>query len=146
MTSLLMAPASRYEVPLLPDLGDPAARRELTPAAVRGVEQLAERWQLTTEQVCRLLGDVPQSTWFAWKAGKPPADLGTDRLTRVSLLLGVFTALHALHARELADRWVRLPNANPLFAGRTPLEVMQSGGIPVMASVRALLDGRRGGQ
>lgn len=145
MTGLLMAPASRYEVPLLPDLGDAAARRELTPAAVRGVVQLAQHWQLTNEQVCRLLGDIPPSTWFAWKAGRPPADLGTDRLTRVSLLLGVFTALRALHSRALADRWVRLPNANPLLAGRTPLEVMQTGGIPAMAAVRALLDGRRGG-
>jgi hypothetical protein len=145
MTTALMAPASRYEVPLLPDLGDARARRELTPAAVRGVVRLADAWQLTTEQVCRLLGDVPQSTWFAWKA-KPPADLGTDRLTRVSLLLGAYTALHAVHGPELADRWVRLPSSNPLFAGRTPLEAMAVGGIPVMAAVRALLDGRRGGQ
>ena len=145
MTTALMAPARRYEVPLLPDLGDARARRELTLAAVRGVVRLADAWQLTTEQVCRLLGDVPQSTWFAWKA-KPPADLGTDRLTRVSLLLGTYTALHALHGPDLADRWVRLPNANPLFAGRTPLEAMAAGGIPVMAAVRSLLDGRRGGQ
>lgn len=145
MTSVLLAPASRYEVPSLPDLADPAVRRELTPAAVRGMVQLAERWQLTNEQVCRLLGDVPASTWFAWKAGKAPADLGTDRLTRVSLLLGVFRALRALHSRSLADRWVHLPNSNPLFGGRTPLEVMQAGGLPVLAAVRALLDGRRGG-
>ena len=146
MTTALMAPASRYEVPLLPDLGDARVRRELTPAAVRGVVRLAESWQLTTDQVCRLLGDVPQSTWFAWKAGRPPADLGTDRLTRVSLLLGTYTALHALHGADLADRWVRLPNANALFGGRSPLEAMAVGGIPVMAAVRALLDGRRGGQ
>lgn len=145
MPSLLVAPASRYEVPAVPDLSNPTKRRALTPAALRGVTALAERWELTTEEVGRLLGDVPSSTWFAWKAKGAPADLGTDRLTRVSLLLGIFTALRDLHREELADRWVRLANSNVLFAGRAPLETMQRGGIPAMVAVRALLDGRRGG-
>lgn len=144
MTTLLVAPASRYEVPSLPDLSDHATRTSLTPAAVRAVVRLADQWQLTTQQVTRLLGGVPSSTWFAWKK-QPPQDLGIDPLTRVSLLLGIFTALRALHGEQLADRWVKLPNTNVLFAGRTPLEVMERGGIPALAAVKALLDGRRGG-
>lgn len=144
MTSMLVAPASRYEVPDLPDLSDPARRQALTPAALRALVQLAEQWRLTTEQTTRLLGDVPSSTWFVWK-GKAPDDIGTDRLTRVSLLLGIYTALHALHSAELADQWVKLPNKNALFGGRPPLEYMQRGGIPALIAVRALLDGRRGG-
>lgn len=144
MTSLLTAPASRYELPELPDLTDLATRQRLSGPAVRGVARLADVWGLRTESVGRLLGQVPDSTWYAWKA-KPPADLGMDRLTRTSLLLGIRTALRALHSRELADRWVHLPNTNVLFGGRTPLEAMERGGIPVMVEVRALLDGRRGG-
>jgi hypothetical protein len=140
----LRAPASRYQAPEPPDLSRPDERRRLTPAAVRGVARLADAWSLTVEETCALLGGVPASTWHSWKSS-PPADLGVDRLTRVSYLLGIYTALHALHQGELADAWVRRPNANPLFAGRTPLAAMVAGGIPVMVEVRALLDGRRGG-
>jgi hypothetical protein len=63
----------------------------------------------------------------------------------VSYLLGIYTALRALHQGELADRWVRRPNTNVLFDGRTPIDTMITGGIPAMAEVRALLDARRGG-
>jgi hypothetical protein len=140
----LRAPASRYEPPAPPDLTDVAERRRLSPPAVRAMERLAEAWELTVEDVGGLLGGVPASTWHSWRAN-PPTDLGFDRLMRVSYLLGIFTALHALHRGELADTWVRRPNTNPLFGGRTPLAAMLAGGIPVLAEVRALLDGRRGG-
>lgn len=143
-TSMLRLPASRFEVPEPPDLTDVAERRRLTRAAVKGMRSLADAWTLTVEEVCALLGGVPASTWHSWRAA-PPADLGVDRLTRVSYLLGIFQALHALHRGDLADQWVRRPNRNALFDGRSPLDAMITGGIPVMAEVRALLDGRRGG-
>lgn len=137
-------PASRFEVGQWPDLGDPVRRAELTPAALAGMGRLADRWQLTVRQVGDLLGGVSPSTWHAWKS-TPPVELGVDQLTRVSLLLGIYTALHVLHRGELADQWVSRPNTNRIFAGRTPLQAMIDGGIPVMISVRTLLDGRRGG-
>ncbi len=141
----LRAPASRYEVPAWVDLTDPTERERLSASAVTGAARLAAAWGLTVEQVGGLLGGVPPSTWHAWKK-HAPADLGTDRLTRISYLLGIYTALHALHSAALADAWVTRPNTNPMFAGRTPLAVMLSGGIPALAAVRALLDARRGGQ
>lgn len=144
MSTLLEAPASRYETPAPVDLADAGERRRVTPAALRAVVALADRWQLTVEDACGLLGGVPASTWHSWRT-RPPADLGFDRLHRISFLLGIHTALRALHRGALADTWVRRPNTNVLFGGRTPLEVMVDGGIPAMAEVRALLDGRRGG-
>lgn len=145
MSSLLVAPARYTERTLVPDLGVPATRQRLTPAILPGLRQLAGRWKLRTEQICTLLGDVSPSSWYAWK-NRPPADLGVDRLTRASLLLGIYTALRALYVDELADTWISLPNTNVLFHGRSPLDAMLSGGIPTMIEVRALLDGRRGGQ
>lgn len=126
------------------DLLRPAERQAVTPAAVRGLVRLAKAWNLTVEQVCTLLGDVPASTWHAW-AQRPPRDLGLDRLTRVSYLLGIYTALHVLYPRSpLADEWIGRPNTNPLFDGRRPLDMLLEGGIPAMDRVRALLDARRG--
>jgi hypothetical protein len=65
---------------------------------------------------------------------------------RVSYLLGIFKALNILHGQELADQWVRLPNSNILFGGKSALEYMIAGGLPALQNVRRLLDGRRGGQ
>jgi hypothetical protein len=106
--------------------------------------KLTKVWGLTVEQSCSLLGEVPASTWYSWK-NAAPVDLGVDRLTRVSYLLGIYSALHALFSGPLADEWLRRPNANVLFSGAPPLEVMLRGGIPAMAQVRAFLDSRRGG-
>ena len=73
------------------------------------------------------------------------AFLDTDRLFRISYLIGIFKALNILYPRKLADAWVRLPNTNRIFGGRTPLESMMQGGLPAMQMVRRLLDARRGG-
>ena len=73
------------------------------------------------------------------------AAMTTDQLTRVSFLLGIYTALHVLHPGALADDWPRRPNSNALFGGRSPLQALLAGGIPAMLEVRSLLDGRRGG-
>jgi hypothetical protein len=41
---------------------------------------------------------------------------------------------------------MQLPNTNPIFAGRTPLDYILRGGTPAMDIVRRLLDARRGGR
>lgn len=126
-----------------PGLDDLAARAELAAAAIKALARLGGRWHATTADLCALLGDIPESSWRAWQH-TPPAALSVDQLTRISLLLEVFTHLRALHAGPLADEWVTRPNTNPIFAGRSPLAVMRHGGIPVLLEVRALLAAQRG--
>lgn len=138
-------PTSRFDHTPWVDLQQPAERRRLSAASVRSLVALAAAWGLTVEQVCALLGGVPASTWHAW-VKRPPRDLGVDRLTRVSYLLGIYTALHVLYPDSpLADEWVARPNSNVLFGGRRPLDVLLAGGITAMHQVRTLLDSRRGG-
>jgi hypothetical protein len=143
-TATLRAPATRYEVEHWVDLRDAGTRERLTASAVPGFVRLARAWGLSVDQTCALLGDVPASTWHAWKA-TAPADLGVDRLTRVSYLLGIYSALHVIYTGPLADAWLTRPNTNALFGGATPLEVLMRGGIPAMAAVRQYLDSQRGG-
>jgi hypothetical protein len=126
------------------DLAAAPDRVRLTPAAVEGMQLVASTWRLTVDETCALLGDVPASTWHSWVA-RPPRDLGVDRLTRVSYLLGIHQALHVLYPGSLlADEWVRRPNTNPLFGGRRPLDLLLHGGIAAMDRTRSLLDARRG--
>jgi hypothetical protein len=71
--------------------------------------------------------------------------LDQDRLTRISILTGIFKALNILYGQKLADCWIQLPNENPIFGGEAPLAYMIKGGQPAMLRVRQLLDSRRGG-
>jgi hypothetical protein len=131
--------------PAVPNLGDPRTRERLTPSAVEGVVRLAEIWRLTSVEVCGLLGDVSERTWFRMKKGEWSGALSQDVLTRISALVGIFKGLRLLFSEPLSDEWVRLPNKGPLYGGRRPLDAMVEGGIPKMLEVRRHVDALRGG-
>ncbi len=122
---------------------DPEARRRLSGPGLRAFFNIAEAWKLTVGEQRGLLGWPPSSTFHKYKSG----DYGTlsfDQLTRLSLVLGIYKALHILYPDPaLADRWPKPPNANPLFGGEPALALMTSG-IDGLYAVRRLLDGRRG--
>jgi len=143
-TALPAYPTTRY-APVPPvDLGARATRERLSPSALKAFFNIVERWGLRDEDARALLGGLSNGPYYAWRK-KPERTLDADTLTRVSYLVGVFKALGILYGERLADEWVRLPNANPVFGGRTPLEYMKAGGLPAMQTVRRLLAARRGG-
>jgi len=124
---------------------DAFVRRDMSDPAMRTFLNVAAEWGLNAAQQRALLGWPPESTFYKYKSG----DVGTlsyDMLIRISLLLGIYKALHVLYPeRDLANRWVTLPNSNELFGGRPAIELMANGGIDGLYQVRRLLDARRGG-
>src|SRR5262249_42780897 len=112
--------------------------------AVRTFFNMMTRWSVRDEDARMLLGGMSNGPFYEMKRNSDRV-LDTDRLTRVSYLIGIFKALNILHSQKLADRWVQLPNNNPIFAGQTPLAYMMKGGLPAMQTVRRLLEVRRGG-
>ncbi|WP_249157445.1 DUF2384 domain-containing protein [Bradyrhizobium sp. KB893862 SZCCT0404] len=131
--------------PSAPNLSDASTRERLTPSAVDGMVRLAEIWRLTGSEVCALLGDVSERTWFRMKKGEWSGTLSQDTLTRISALIGIFKGLRLLFSEPLSDEWVRLLNKGPLYGGRRPLDTMIEGGIPKMLEVRRHIDALRGG-
>ena len=125
------------------DLTDRSARERLSGPGLRAFFNIMARWAVRDEDARALLGGVTNGPYYEMKRA-PDRVLDVDRLTRVSLLIGIFKALNILHSQALADRWVHLPNTNRLFRGSTPLAYMIAGGIPAMLTVRRLLDARRG--
>jgi len=113
--------------------------------AIRTFLNIAEAWGLSNEARRALLGWPAESTFFKYKAGGP-GTLSFDMLMRISLTIGIYKDLHILYPEpELADRWISLPNNNPLFAGRPALALMTEAGMDGLYRVRRLLDSRRGG-
>ncbi|WP_026441359.1 antitoxin Xre/MbcA/ParS toxin-binding domain-containing protein [Pseudacidobacterium ailaaui] len=137
-------PSTMYAPPSVPDLSRAEERRRLSPSALRAFFNIMEKWQIRDEDARQLLGGVSNGAFYQMKQN-PNRVLDQDRLLRVSYLIGIFKSLNILYSSRLADQWVRLPNTNPIFAGRPPLEYMLQGGTPAMEIVRRLLDARRGG-
>lgn len=138
---------SPSHIPSVPPLRrrDPKVRRQMSGPAMRSYFNVAAAWQLSVEEQRALLGWPPESTFYKYKAGQV-GTLSYDMLMRISLVLGIYKDLRILYPeRDLADRWVKLPNSNPLFGGKPALVLMTEGGMDSLYQVRRLLDGRRGG-
>ena len=140
----LAYPSSRVQLPRVADLSSKAERERLSRSALRGFFRLVDRWKIRDEDARELLGGLSSSAYYDWKKN-PERILDVDRITRISYLTGIYKALHILYGDKLADEWVKLPNTNAMFGGRTPLAYMIGGGLLAMQSVRKLLDARRGG-
>jgi hypothetical protein len=137
-------PRSRHQPPASPDLADRPTRERLSGPALRAFFNIMARWTVRDEDARGLLGGVTNGPYYELKRD-PDRILDVDRLTRVSLLVGIFKALNVLYSEALADRWIHLPNTNRIFGGATPLDYMIRGGVPALLTVRRLLDARRAG-
>jgi len=124
---------------------DPQGERaNETRAIVTGVVRVAEAWGLTNAEAAALM-DVAPATWSRMKAGAFRGRLDHDKLTRASLIVGLYKGLRLLFNGPLAHGWPRQPNTGSGFGGRSPVAVMISGGIPAMLAVRRHIDALRGG-
>jgi hypothetical protein len=127
------------------DLSAKQNRARLSPAAIKGLLRVASHWKMRDDDTRDLLGGMSSGSFYELKSGSTRT-LDADRLTRISLLIGIYKALNILYSQRLADAWIALPNTNPMFEGDAPLNYMKRGGIPAFLRVRQLLDARRGGR
>jgi len=127
------------------DLSRKENRTRLSPAAIKGLLRIAMHWNLRDEDTRVLLGGISSGSFYALK-NRTTKMLDEDRLTRISLLIGIYKALNILYSEKLADAWITLPNTNPMFGGDSPLNYVKRGGIPAFVRLRQLLDARRAGR
>jgi len=121
------------------DFSNIETRRQLSPAALRGFIGIAQKWKLNENQIRSLLGGIASSTLHAWKSNPSKRVLDQDTLTRISLIGGIYKALHTYFG-SVGDHWITHPNDSPLFGGAIPVEYMMSAGLIGMYEVRRMLD------
>jgi hypothetical protein len=120
-------------------------RTTLGAAGFRTFLGIADLWSLGVSERRMLLGDIADSTYHNWKAGRF-SEPSRDLLERLSLLLGIYKALRLIFTDEsTAIRWLRGENSDATFAGRSPLSRMLDGSIDDLYAVRRYLDAWRGG-
>jgi len=127
------------------DLSNKDVQKRLGIPAMKAFLKIRDLWGLRDEDARQLLGGMSNGAFYELKR-RARGTLDQDRLTRISILTGIFKGLNILYSKKLADRWIQLPNENPMFEGETPLTYMIKGGLPSMVRVRQLLDSRRGGR
>ena len=116
----------------------------LSGPALRSFFGIAEAWELTASQAQTLLG-AARSTYHKYQAHPESARLSRDTLERISYILGIYKALNVLLPRsDAADAWIKRPNADAPFGGRSALDVMLGGNVADLFQVRNYLDGQRG--
>ena len=142
--ALLQQPLVGFSTDPAPDLSDKRVQERLR-SAIPAFFKLIDAWQVRDEAARRLLGGVSNGVYYQLKRDKKKI-LDQDKLSRISLLLGIFKALNILYSRKLADAWINLPNSNPMFEAEAPLAYIIRGGVPALVRVRQLLDARRGGR
>jgi hypothetical protein len=121
------------------------AAKNVAAPALRTLFRIADAWQLTSQDVIKLLGSPPRSTFYKWKQGAVTT-LPQDVLERISYIFGIYSALQVLLPKpEAADAWIKKPNSAPLFGGKSALDRMLSGQVADLYVVRQYLDAQRGG-
>jgi len=122
----------------------PIDQHDKIAAILKGVVRAADAWGLSNAEAAMLF-DVPAATWGRMKAGTYKGLLDQDKVTRASLLIGLFKGLRLLFNGPLTYGWPKAPNSGPGFYGKTPVQIMGEGGIPAMMRVRQHIDALRGG-
>lgn len=113
-------------------------------AIVKAVVRTSEAWNLSNLEASQLF-DVPIATWNRMKSGNYRGRLDQDKVTRASLILGIFKGLRLLFNGPLTYGWVTTNNTGVRFNGQKPIEIMIGGGIPAMFGIRQHIDALRGG-
>lgn len=122
----------------------PMTERDKIAVLVKAIVRTANAWSLTNAEAAALF-DVPTATWSRMKAGSFQGKLDQDKVTRASLLIGLFKGLRLLFNGPLTYGWPKTPNKGAGFNNKTPIQIMLDGGIPAMMRVRQHIDALRGG-
>jgi len=135
-----------YTFDQAPNLDSAAERERLSASALRGFFNITAKWGLTEAQKRDLLGGMSTSTFHAWHTKPAAQRLSQDVLTRISLVVGIYKALHIYFGEQWANRWITLGDRGSLFMGQAPIAYMTRQGQPGMMDVRRMLDAARGGR
>lgn len=115
-------------------------------AAFAVANNILDRWQCTAAQKEALFGMKKSALYkkISDAAHKKPINLDRDQFDRVSYILNIHQALKLIFSNdENVYGFVNMPNHNPYFNGKTPLEIMACGSLAALYEVYNRIDALR---
>ena len=115
-------------------------------AAFAVAVNILDHWGCTPVQKEALLGMKKSALYkkINESANKQPINLDRDQFDRVSYILNIHQALKMIFSNaENVYGFVSMPNNNPYFNGKAPLEIMASGSLAALYEVYNRIDSLR---
>lgn len=122
------------------------ATKSTAATGLRTAVAILDKWGATGEQGEAILR-VSHSTYARAKrkGGLQSVNLDRDQLTRISFVLNIHAALRVIFDNpDNVYGFMRMPNHNEFFYGRSPLEVMSTGDIVAVYEAFRRIDALRG--
>lgn len=115
---------------------------ERVPAVLKNYFRVADAWELSEIQQCRLLRCPSAAVLRRYRAGQGPR-LTPAQQKRIQIITGIHAALskNGLTA-DRAYRWIHEARKEAPFKGETPVHFMMEGGVDALIEVAHLLSGR----
>jgi hypothetical protein len=124
---LVLQPASRR------------AARHTSSTALKRFFAIADAWELSPLQQCRLLKIPSPQVLARYRLGQAPR-LSATQQERAALIANIQYSLMAdLAPKDRAWAWVHSPAERPPFEGDSPLYFMLENGLPALREVARLL-------
>jgi hypothetical protein len=124
---LVLQPASRH------------AARHAGTSALKRFFAIAEAWELSPLQQCRLLKIPSPQVLERYRLGQAPR-LSASQQERAALVANIHSSLIAKPGhKDRAWAWMHAPRARAPFEGDSPLYFMLENGLPALREVARLL-------
>ena len=125
---------------------DPQRKIDSTVVAtgLKTVLNILEKWGCSADQMAAILC-TSRSAVYKYLKDPKKASLNADQVERISYLLNIHAALRILF--ENPDNiygFMSMPNANPGFNGRSPLDVISTGSFGALYETFRRIDALRG--
>ncbi len=115
------------------------AARHTSSTALKRFFHIADAWELSPLQQCRLLKIPSPQVLARYRLGQAPR-LSATQQERAALIANIQHSLtHEPESRDHAWAWVHEPRAAAPFDGDSPLYFMLENGLPALREVARLL-------
>jgi hypothetical protein len=115
------------------------AARHTSTGALKRFFAIADAWELSPLQQCRLLKIPSPQVLERYRLGQAPR-LSATQQERAALIANIqFSLMAASGRRDRAWAWMHSPHAAAPFRGDSPLYFMLENGLPALREVARLL-------
>lgn len=131
-------PRSRFRPRLILQPSARRTARHNTHAALRRFFVIADAWELSPLQQCRLLKIPSPMVLARYRLGQV-SRLSANQHERVVLLISIHASLGGETRQDHAWAWVNQPSEAEPFEGDSPLYFMLEKGLPALRAVARML-------
>lgn len=110
--------------------------RKLSVPSLKAFLAICDRWQLSVDEASDLMGSPPRRLFAQWFTDYENVLLNELEIKRISYLLAIYNGLKTyLPAGVSSLVWVRSPNKDIFFSGKSPLDQMKKGQLAYLSEL-----------